>query len=98
MLRHSHSLLNFLKGCESVDKRQTVVLPVAQPVPEYSHVPEQRYMRVSSEEAAALQANGFCFEARTSADGQIIKYDAVQESAIKDALTALHEAKHIQLK
>lgn len=55
-------------------------------------------MRVSSEEAVALQANGFCFEARTSADGQIIKYDAVQESAIKDALTALHEAKHIQLK
>lgn len=81
-------------------QQHTVVLPVAQSVPEYSPAPEQRYMRVSLEEAVALQANGFSFEARLSADGQdkIIEYDAAQESAIKDTLTSFHATKQRYIK
>lgn len=81
-------------------QQHTVVLPVAQSVPEYSPAPEKRYMRVSLEEAVALQANGFSFEARLSADGQdkIIEYDAAQESAIKDTLTSFHATKQRYIK
>lgn len=72
------------------------VLPVAQSSPERAPVPEQRFMRVSDEEVSALLQSGIPFEARASADKQskIIKYDAAQESTIKESLAAFHIQQH----